>query len=139
LQPLDQDSTTQKLRERGRWPQAGGERRRTTVLALGCPFCHADYAWTKHASARTSLGRQGGRRSGGDGAKGGGAFERSGASPATLPRHCGAPRRKRTAPTGPLPCGEAPGDLHGHGRAADEVAHGGGGARVWRRRGASPG
>jgi hypothetical protein len=87
---------------------------------------------TQPATRRNRLGRQGRRGSGGDGAKLDEAVSHCGASPAASSRWCGAQRRKRATPTGASPCGEALGDLHGDGRAADRGggAHGGGATRV---------
>jgi hypothetical protein len=109
--PSDQDRTAQDAHERLYGAAAAapsGYSPAQRGLGLGCPICRADYAGTKHASARTTQRRPGGRRSGGDSAKGGGADGHGGASPVTPPRRYGAPRRQWTAPTGPSPCGEAP-------------------------------
>jgi hypothetical protein len=139
--PSDQDQTAQDAHERpggGGRPTVAWPRQRPAVArwhnrgpGAGCPICRADYPGSKRASTQTSQGRQGRYRSGGDGAKGGGT------SPATPPRRCGAPRRKQVAPMGPLPCGGAPGDLHGDKGTADGAAHGGSATTVRRRRGAS--
>jgi hypothetical protein len=105
----------------------GGARRREANLGLGCSNFHRKTLGHREVHSELN-GADVGRLK---------AAGRGGASPATLPRRCEAPRRKQAAPTGPLPCGGTPCELHGDGGAADEVAHGGGAARVRRRRGAS--
>jgi hypothetical protein len=114
---------------RARAAARDGERRRKVVLALGCPIHHGESTGTKSTSTSTRT-QHGGRRSSDDDARRGGAVDRGGTTPTTPLLRYGAQRRKRAAPTGSSPCGEAPGDLHGDGRAADRATHGGGATRV---------
>jgi hypothetical protein len=63
-EPLDLDPAAQELREPGRRPLAGGERRRTAVRALGCSIHHGDYTRQTRSPRRT---QRGGHRGGSDG------------------------------------------------------------------------
>jgi hypothetical protein len=76
-------------------------RRHKGDLGLGCPFHRGDYTRSMHTSTRT---QQGGRRSGGDVARRGGAVNRGGVTPATPLRRCRAQGRQQAAHTGPSPC-----------------------------------
>jgi hypothetical protein len=61
-EPLDRDRASQKLCERGRRPLAGGERRCTTVMTLGCSNLHMK----KHRDeGKLTVNSTGGRRDGG--------------------------------------------------------------------------